>query len=223
MITKDDLKEYFAKTRRFDQDRLIAAERSKRIAWVIAIGASLMATAALAAVAALAPLKTVEPFVIRVDNATGIVDVVDALATSSGTYDEAVTKYFAAKYVRAREGWVASEAEEAFRTAALMSTPDEQARFAALYRGSNPESPQNLLGKAAVARVQIKTIALIGRQVVQVRFLRDTRRNDEHKLTHWVATLTYSYVNAPTASNDRLVNPLGFLVSEYRADPEVVP
>ena len=223
MMTKGDLKEYFAKARRFDQDRLIAAERSKRTAWVIAIGASLMATAALAAVAALAPLKSVEPFVIRVDNATGIVDVVDALATSSGTYDEAVTKYFAAKYVRAREGWVASEAEEAFRTAALMSTPDEQARFAALYRGSNPESPQNLLGKAAVARVQIKTIALIGRQVVQVRFLRDTRRSDEHKLTHWVATLTYAYVNAPTASNDRLVNPLGFLVSEYRADPEVVP
>jgi type IV secretion system protein VirB8 len=42
-------------------------------------------------------------------------------------------------------------------------------------------------------------------------------------LTHWVATLTYAYVNAPTAANDRLVNPLGFLVSEYRADPEVAP
>ena len=58
---------------------------------------------------------------------------------------------------------------------------------------------------------------------MQVRFLRDTRHGDEHKLTHWVATLTYAYVNAPTAANDRLVNPLGFLVSEYRADPEVAP
>lgn len=223
MIAVNDLQGYFAKARRFDQDRLIAAERSKRLAWGVAAGASCLATAALVAVAALAPLKTVEPFVIRVDASTGIVDVVDALITSSGTYDEAVTKYFAARYVRSREGWAASEAEENFRTAALMSSPDEQARFAALYRGSNPESPQNLLGKAAVARVQVKAISLINRNVVQVRFLRDTRRGDEHKVTHWVATLTYAYVNAPTSSNDRLVNPLGFLVSEYRADPEVAP
>ena len=153
MILADDLKDYFAKARRFDQERLIVAERSRRVAWGIAIGACFLATAALFSVAALAPLKTVEPFVIRVDSSTGIVDVVDALSTASGTYDEAVTKFFAARYVRSREGWAASEAEDNFRTAALMSSPDEQARFAALYRGSNPESPQNLLGRAAVARI----------------------------------------------------------------------
>lgn len=223
MIAADGLQAYFDKARRFDQDRLLAAERSKRVAWGVAGGSCLLAAAAVAAVAALAPLKTVEPFVIRVDASTGIVDVVDALTTSSGTYDEAVTKYFAARYVRAREGWAASEAEDNFRTAALMSNPDEQARFAALYRGSNPESPQNLLGRGAVARVQVKAISLLGRNIVQVRFLRDTRRGEEHKLSHWVATLTYAYVNAPTSSNDRLVNPLGFLVSEYRADPESSP
>jgi type IV secretion system protein VirB8 len=223
MIAADDLKGYFDRARRFDQDRLFAAERSKRLAWGVAIGASCLAVAGLVAVASLAPLKTVEPFVVRVDASTGIVDVVDALSSSSGTYDEAVTKYFAARYVRSREGWATSEAEENFRTAALMSSPDEQARFAALYRGSNPESPQNLLGKAAVARIQVKAISLINRHVVQVRYLRDVRRGEEHKVTHWVATLTYAYVNAPTSVNDRLVNPLGFLVSEYRADPEVTP
>ncbi len=61
----------------------------------------------------------------RVDNSTGIVDVVSALTSTAGTYDEAVTKYFAAKYVRAREGYVWSEAEENFRAVALLSTqPD---------------------------------------------------------------------------------------------------
>jgi type IV secretion system protein VirB8 len=223
MVTQGTLQEYFEKARRFDEDRLALAEHSRRLAWGVALVACLMAIAALLAVAALAPLKTVAPFVVRVDNATGIVDVVDALSQSTGTYDEAVTKYFAAKYVRAREGWAASEAEENFRLVTLMSTPDEQARFAALYRGSNPQSPQNILGRAAVARIQIKAISLINRQVLQVRYLKDVRRtNEDHAVTHWVATLTYAYTNAPTSTNDRLANPLGFLVSDYRSDPEVV-
>lgn len=222
MIAGDELKSYFDKARRFDQDRLIQVERSARIAWAVAIVASVLAGASIFAVAGLTPLKTVEPFVVRVDNSTGIVDVVSALTSTPGAYDEAVTRYFAAKYVRAREAYVWSEAEENFRTVSLLSTQPEQARFAALYRGSNPESPQNIYGRSATARIRISSISLINPNVVSVRFMRTITRGDEARTTHWVATLTFSYVNAPMSSTDRLVNPLGFAVSEYRADPETV-
>ncbi|MBW9064613.1 virB8 family protein [Rhizobium herbae] len=222
MVSTDDLKSYFEKTRRFDQDRLLQVERSNRIAWSIAIGASIIAGASIFAIAGLTPLKTVEPFVIRVDNSTGIVDVVSALTSTAGTYDEAVTKYFAAKYVRAREGYVWSEAEENFRSIALLSTQAEQTRFAALYRGSNPESPQNIYGRGATAKVNIASISLINRNVVSVRYMRTITRGDDVRTTHLVATLTFTYANVPMSSTDRLVNPLGFAVSEYRADPEAV-
>lgn len=222
MVSRDELKSYFDKARRFDQDRMIQIERSARIAWSIAISAGVVAGASVFAVAGLAPLKTVEPFVVRVDNSTGIVDVVSPLTSTAGTYDEAVTKYFAAKYVRAREGYVWSEAEENFRTIALLSTQPEQARFSALYRGSNPDSPQNLYGRSATVRVSIVSISLINPSVVSVRYMRTITRGEEVRTTRWVATLTFAYVNAPTSSTDRLVNPLGFAVSEYRADPEVI-
>lgn len=222
MVTTESLKSYFDKARRFDQDRMIKAERSARIAWCVAIVASILAAAAIFAVAGLTPLKTVQPFVVRVDNSTGIVDVVSALTSTAGTYDEAATKYFAARYVRAREGYVWSEAEDNFRTVALLSTQPEQQRFAALYRGSNPESPQNIYGRSATARINIVSISLINANVVSVRYIRTVTRGEEVRTTHWVATLTFAYVNAPMSSTDRLVNPLGFVVSEYRADPEVV-
>jgi type IV secretion system protein VirB8 len=222
MVLGDELKTYFDKARRFDQDRMAQVERSNRIAWTIAIVASIIAGASIFAVAGLTPLKTVEPFVVRVDNSTGIVDVVSALTSTVGTYDEAVTKYFAAKYVRAREGYVWSEAEENFRTVALLSTQPEQARFAAFYRGSNPESPQNIYGRAATARISIASISLINPNVVSVRYMRTITRGEEVRTTHWVATLTFAYVNAPMSSTDRLVNPLGFAVSEYRPDPEAI-
>ncbi len=222
MVTTDNLKSYFEKARRFDQDRMIEVERSNRLAWSIAIAAGIVAGISILAVASLAPLKTVEPFVVRVDNSTGIVDVVSALSATAGTYDEAVTKYFAAKYVRAREGYVWSEAQENFRTIALLSTQAEQARFAATYRGSNPQSPQNVYGRSATVRINIVSIALINQNVVSVRYIRSLTRGEEVRTTHFVATLTYSYANAPMSSTDRLVNPLGFAVSEYRADPEAI-
>ncbi|MGH0281875.1 virB8 family protein [Sinorhizobium meliloti] len=222
MVSADELKTYFEKARRFDQDRVIQVERSARIAWSVAIVAGILAGASIFAVAALTPLKTIEPFVVRVDNSTGIVDVVSALTSTAGTYDEAVTKYFAAKYVRAREGYVWSEAEENFRTVALLSTQPEQARFSAIYRGSNPDSPQNTYGRSATARISIASISLINPNVVSVRYMRTITRGEEVRPTHWVATLTFSYVNSPMSSTDRLVNPLGFAVSEYRADPGAI-
>lgn len=222
MVTTESLKEYFDKARRFDQDRMVSAERSKRIAWFVAIVASVLACVSVAAVVALTPLKTVEPFVIRVDNSTGIVDVVSSMASSAGSYDEEVTKYFAARYVRAREGYVWSEAEENFRTASLMSNAAEQQRFAAAYRGGNPESPQNVYGRSATSRIGIKSISLINSSVVSVRYTRTITQGEDVRTTHWVATITYSYANAPISSSDRLVNPLGFVVSEYRADPEAL-
>ncbi|TCU21288.1 type IV secretion system protein VirB8 [Rhizobium azibense] len=222
MVTPDNLKSYFDKARRFDQDRLIQVERSARIAWFVAGSAGIVAAVSVFAIAGLTPLKTVEPFVVRVDNSTGIVDVVSALTSSAGSYDEAVTKYFAAKYVRAREGYVWSEAEENFRIAALLSTQPEQTRFATVYRGSNPQSPQNVYGRSATARIGIVSISLINTNVASVRYMRTITRAEDVRTTHWVATLTFSYVNAPMSSTDRLVNPLGFAVSEYRADPEAI-
>lgn len=222
MVSTDGLKSYFDKARRFDQDRLIQVERSARIAWFVAISASVISVVSVFAIAGLTPLKTVEPFVVRVDNSTGIVDVVSALTSTAGTYDEAVTKYFAAKYVRAREGYVSSEAEDNFRTVALLSTQPEQTRFATVYRGSNPESPQNIYGRSATSRINIVSISLINANVASVRYMQTVTRGEDVRITHWVATLTFSYANAPMSSTDRLVNPLGFVVSDYRADPEAI-
>jgi type IV secretion system protein VirB8 len=222
MVASDDLKSYFDKARRFDQDRLIQVERSARVAWFVACCAGIVAAVSVFAIAGLTPLKTVEPFVVRVDNSTGIVDVVSALTSTAGTYDEAVTKYFAARYVRAREGYVWSETEENFNTVALLSTQPEQTRFATIYRGSNPESPQNVYGRGATSRINVVSISLINANVASVRYMRTITRGDDVRITHWVATLTFSYVNAPMSSTDRLVNPLGFAVSEYRADPEAI-
>ena len=221
-IHPSELKHYFANARSFDQDRYIAAQRSKRLAWGVATVASIGAIAALGAVAALAPLKTVEPFVIRVDNSTGIVDVVSALTNAPNSYDEAVTRYFAVKYVRAREGYARQIAADNFKTVSLLSAAPEQKRFSELYRGSNPNSPQVLLGHNGTAEITIKTVSMLSENVVSIRYLKEVRRGDETSLSHYIATITFAYIPANLSTNDRYVNPLGFAVTDYRNDPEVI-
>ncbi|WP_363351684.1 virB8 family protein [Methylocystis echinoides] len=224
MVEAGDLKTYFERARLWEQDLLLAAQRSQRIAWGVAAAASLLAFASIGAVAALTPLKTVEPFVIRVDNATGIVDVVSAVKDEPQTYDEAIARYFLAQYVRVREGYSFVEAPSNFRTVSLLSTQTEQERFAHLYRGSNPESPQAAYGRSGLAEIRIKAISLLGPTLASVRYLREVRHGDETKLSHWIATVTFSFEKKATiSSSDRLINPLGFLVSEYRSDPETAP
>jgi type IV secretion system protein VirB8 len=217
------LKAYFAEARTWDHDRLAAAYRSRRLAWIVAGVAGGLACASVAAIAALTPLQTVEPYVVRVDRTTGAVDVLRGLSGPQPmSYDEAVTKSFLATYVRARESWLPPAAEANFRQVSIMSTPEEQQRWALAFRPTNPASPQVAYGPAADAQVSIRAITFVAPGVANVRFHRAVRRGGQLEESDWIATAAFAYTKAPMGEADRLRNPLGFQVASYRADPEVV-
>jgi type IV secretion system protein VirB8 len=223
-VFSHELKPYFEDARRWDEDRLADARRSRRLAWTLAAAAMALSAVAVGAVAALAPLKTVEPFVVRVDRATGAVDVMTGLKGSDRlTYEEAVTKYFLGTYVRAREGWLPQAAEQNFRQVSIMSTPAEQERWAEAFRPSNPQSPQVAWGPQAESLIDIRAISFVSPKVANIRFHRTLRQAGQANESDWIATVAFDYAKAPMAEADRLRNPLGFQVSSYRADPETSP
>lgn len=222
-VRSNQLKAYFEEAKSWEQDRLAAAERSRRLAWCVAGGALLLASLAVVALATLAPLKSVEPFVIRVDRSTGAVDVVSALKAGQPlTYDEAVNKYFVALYVRAREGWMPQAAEQNFRQVAILSASGEQQRWADAFRPSNPQSPQIAWGDDTVSLIEVRAISFISPKLASVRFHRTLRKAQEGVESDWIATVAFAYAKAPMNEADRMRNPLGFQVGAYRADPEVV-
>ena len=220
-VPAPDLQAYFAEARRWDEDRLGDALRSRRLAWIVAAIAGTLATAAVGAVVVLTPLKTVEPYVVRVDRATGAVEVMTGLKGGKNlTYEEAVTKAALATYVRARESWLAPAAEANFRQVSIMSTPAEQQRWADAFRPANPASPQVVYGPAGEAQIGIRAISFIAPKVANIRFHRSVRQGGQVLESDWIATAAFTYTRAPMAEADRLRNPLGFQVTTYRADPE---
>src|SRR3546814_19059962 len=94
-IPKDELKAYFEEAASWERDKLAAAERSKKLAWVVAGVAGALAPAGVVAVAALTPLNTVEPYVITEERNTGEASIAAQLHGDATPHlDEAVRKYF---------------------------------------------------------------------------------------------------------------------------------
>jgi len=220
-VNAKDFEKYLGEARSWETNRLLASQKSERLAWRIASVAGLLCAASIVAVAALAPFKTVEPYVIRVDNSTGIVDVVSALKNSKSNYEESVNKFFVQWYLRYREGYSRDLAEEYYYAVGLMSSPTEQQRFFAYFDPKKPTSPLNVYGDFAKVKIVLKSTSFIQPNVALVRYSKEVQRgSDIASITHWAATITFRYSGAPMAEKDRAINPLGFQVTEYRNDPD---
>lgn len=221
---KNDLKAYFAEAASWDLERLQAANRSKRLAWAIAATASALAITSVAAVAMLAPLKTVAPYVITVDRATGASEITSQLSGNrDASYEEAVSKYFLADYVRNREGWIPQARKEFFEGVLAMSSRDEQARWIAFYGKDNPKSPQSVFTDLDTVSVAVKSVTFVSKQVAQVRFTKSLQRGSISTDSPAIATIAFDTTDTPTSEKQRFKNPLGLEVQTYRADLEVTP
>lgn len=219
---RDNLKAYFAEAASWDHDRLLSANRSKRLAWIVAGVASGLALSGVAAVAMLTPLKTVAPYVITVDKATGASEITASMSGSTPiTYNEAVAKYFLADYVRNREGWIPQARKEFFEGVLAMSSRDEQARWTAFYAHDNPKSPQSIFTDLDTVFIAIKSVTFVSKNVAQIRFTKTLQHGAVTTDTSAIATVTYDTTDTPTTEQQRFKNPLGLEVQTYRADLEV--
>lgn len=220
-VEKKDFENYLKEARTWETDKVQEIEKSKKLAWRVATASGVVAFVSVFALAALTPLKTVEPYVIRVDNSTGIVDVVEAMKDGKTNYDEAMNKYFTQWYVRYREGYSKELAEDYYANVGIMSVGLEQQKYYEFFNPKNPLSPINVFGPYAKVKVRIKSTSFIKSNVALVRYTKEIERGlDKPQVTHWAATITFKYSGAPMSEKDRATNPLGFQVVEYRNDPD---
>lgn len=229
MSTTKELAAYFQEAASWDADRVAQAARTQRLAWFVAAAGWISAVAAACALAFLSPLKTVTPYVIRVDNTTGIVDVVPQYAGTSQV-SETVTRYLLRHYVDVCERFNWASAEADYQECGAFNSPRRNQQWAAAWTTSNPNSPLNLYKDGTAVVVRVTSISFFQRasgvnDLAQVRYVRAKRSLDgaESAVTHWIATLQYTYVAPSRDPQVRQWNPLGFRVMEFRAEAETAP
>ena len=227
MKAEPSVDEYLEEARTWDLDRREQSAKSVRRAWTVS-GVSLgVAVLALGALIGITPLKRVDPFVVRVDNATGIVDVVPTYR-GDGPVSELVTRHLLMTYITARERYALAVAESDYDTVGAYQSAPLNASWVALWDRVNPDSPLNAYRDGTTARVQVQAITFLKRasgadDLAQVRFIRGVRPggNGQEQLTHYIATVQYGYGTPSHDDHTRALNPLGFRVLEYRREAEV--
>lgn len=208
--------------KKFHEADIERTRKNAKIAWYVAGGSMIIAGLAVGAVLGLTPLKTVEPFVIRVDNNTGATDIVTTMKKQEKSYGEVIDKFWLAQYVRYRESYDWQTVQDTFDATNLLSAPPEQEAFSRIYK-DNPSAPHKILHDTARVTVKINSIAFVG-DMAQVRFEKAiiplNKSTTIPEPQRYIATIAYEYKNAGMRDEDRLVNPLGFQVTSYRVDKE---
>src|ERR1044072_4961745 len=219
---------YFAEAASWDSDRTAQNARSARVAWRVAAGACVLTVVAIVALMLLMPLKRVEPFVIRVDNTTGIVDVVPVFV-GQASMSEVVTRYLLDHYLTVCERFNFSTAESDYEECSSFHAPARHQEWMTLWDRTNPSSPLNIHGDGTSVRVQVSSITFFERSsgledLAQVRFIKALRSgNGSEQISHWIPTVRYVYATPATDPRMRRWNPLGFKVVDYRTEAEALP
>jgi len=219
---------YFAEAASWDADRAAQGRRTLRIAWVMAGAGWLCALTVAAALMLLMPLKRVEPFVIRVNSTTGVVDVVPVFA-GKVEMPEAVTRYFLDHYVTVCERFAHGTAESDYEECGAFHTPQRNQAWYARWNRSNPASPLNAYKDGTTLRAQVTAISFFTRasgiaDLAQVRYIKTKRvaGGAEEQTSYWIATVQYAYAEPSKDPRMRRWNPLGFRVIDFRPEPEVL-
>jgi type IV secretion system protein VirB8 len=223
-----DVQRYLEDSAGWDADWRRQEQRLRTLALSAALIASVLAAIAGVALCLLLPLKRVEPYVIRVDNASGVVDVVPTYA-GSATFPEAVTRYLLTHYVATCERYLPAVAEEDYSECGAFHAPQRNQEWAALWAAGNPDSPLNRFRDGTTVKASIAAVSFFQRgtgltDLAQVRFSRLTRPGGSgaEQRSHWIATIHYQFGKPATDESLRRWNPLGFRVLDYHVEPEVL-
>jgi type IV secretion system protein VirB8 len=228
-VRQREVEAYFIEAASWEADRLAQAERSARRAWQVALAGALCVLALAAGLLTLLPLKRVEPFVVRVDSSTGVVDVVP-LYSGRAAPEESVTRYFLTHYVSVCERFNFATAESDYEECGAFHGAQRNQAWYALWNRNNPASPLNLHKDGSSVRVQVEAVSFFERasgvkDLAQVRYLKAERPANAaaERFTHWIATIQYAYAAPSPDPRVRRWNPLGFRVIELTSEPEVLP
>lgn len=199
-------------------------EQSNKKAWLITFISVFITIISIIAVCLLTPLKTVEPYVIRVDNITGMVDIISTLNEKEISSNEALDKYFVSKYIKAREGYYYDMLNQDYILVQLLSSNEVSQAYRKIYEGDNARDLK--LGNSTQIEVSIISIVLnesngVKTATARINLTNKNKNSMAQNTSTQVITLSYEYQVAQVDEENRLLNPLGFKVTNYRVDEEI--
>lgn len=161
--------------------------------------------------------KSLEPYVIEIEEKTGIPTVVDQVSVEELTGNELMKKYFINKFLHASTGYNPRTYPGDADMVRALSSPGVYSSFRSRIK---PRS----LGTSSKITVAIKSIQFPNENTVLIRILKSTRREGgTSSAVNEILTLGFYFnTSIKLSKKDRLLNPLGFQVRSYNVTEEMI-
>jgi type IV secretion system protein VirB8 len=215
----------FTQGANWETERVADLKKSKKTAWAVAGLLGVVALASVIALALLTPLRRTVPYLIKQDAQTGNVEVLQSFDNRVIGNQEVLNKYWARRYVLAREqyNWYLVAAD--YDTVAATTDPVIFKEYGDQFLGE--KGLDKVFGDFTERKIKILSIAPSPTNASQmvVRFERTTISKGVvvEAPTVFVANMTFRYNPNAYASEAELIrNPMGYQVFSYRRDVEVL-
>jgi type IV secretion system protein VirB8 len=202
---------------------LIQERRGRKAAWMIACLLIFVCCVQAAAIAIMLPLKEVVPYTVLVDRQTGYVETARGVQLGALAEDQAVVESMLAQYVLARETFDPADFKERYGRVALWSLGPARDQYVSQFQSGSADSILGSMRPGTTVKVAVKNIELLTNGTARVRF--ETERRDANAqpvTTDWQTIVSFQFTGQPMKNEDRLLNPLGFQVTGYRRDSEMI-
>lgn len=163
--------------------------------------------------------KEFDPFVIQIDDNTGVARVVNPISLDVLGGKEELSKYFIKKYLIARETYNPVDFDNfAKKIVRLLSTPQIYGTYLNYIRNKDND-PTILYGQKNTTSITVKSWSRLdeGRYIVRFSL---SESAGSMKIFNKIAVVEYAYVAMSLTDEERDVNPVGFQVVAYRVDDD---
>lgn len=175
--------------------------------------------------------KNIEPFVVEIEEKTGITNVIRPFLKETLNRDETMRSYYIWNYINVREGYNHSTfSHDYYKKVKLWSNDNVYAQFIKSIRAADRNSPLRL-GNEFKREVAIKNITYLNSSknnfTIQVRFSQidkgTTTRNINTRIQREkVARMSFGFFDLRYTNEERMINPLGFQVISYQVQDEIL-
>jgi type IV secretion system protein VirB8 len=202
--------------RNWYSDRYQSAVVQRNFLALIVVIALVGIAASVLTVVKISSSQKIHPFVIEVEETTGITTIIRPLLVEKFTYNETLKRYFITQYINARESYNYHSHEYSFnQVVRLLSSPLVYSNFRTKIGAGYSGSPLRLTNKAT-RDIKIKSITFLKPQTAQVRFKSfDQSGNKTRNERHLISTISFEYTDMNLSKAQRAINPLGFQVMSY--------
>jgi type IV secretion system protein VirB8 len=169
--------------------------------------------------------KSFEPYVVEMEEKTGIINVIENLSSTSLTADESIKKFYINAFLEAAEGYNYVTYKTDRRKGLLMSSGAVFRKTMEKFNQRNERSVVNVLSNRGTLTIKIKSIVFLTPRIASVRFvvytqgIKPTKEYPAER--HLIANIEFNFVNMSLNQGDRFLNPLGFQVVKYNVGDDV--